>query len=127
MEDWEYVFLEPVPGEDAALDDKESLAKIQAERADIVKRYEELTRAWINDLPEPSAGETPNALEVLSNSRIKAERFKLAGSLRADYWRMDKHIRGRTYYDRAGVIGPGGMIDFYSTKAVEKAVAAATS
>lgn len=126
-EDWEYVFQEPAPGEDTALEDKDTLGKLQGERSEIVRKYEELTRAWINELPEPSAGETPNALEVLSNSKIKAERFELARAFRESYWKMDRYIRGRTYYDRTGVIGPDGRIDFYSTKGVEKTVAAATS
>ncbi|RPB29436.1 CRAL/TRIO domain-containing protein [Terfezia boudieri ATCC MYA-4762] len=129
LEDWEYVFQEPVAGEDAALGDKVPLAKLQAERAETVKRYEDLTRAWINVLPGPSAGETENSLEVLSNSKIKAERLDVAKSLRGGYWKLDKYVRGRTFYDRTGVIGPDGMIDFYSSKGatVGKTVAAATS
>lgn len=123
------MFQEPVSGEDDALEDKGSLAELQVERAETVKRYEDLTRAWINELPEPSAGETHNALEVLSNSKIKVERLDVAKSLREGYWKMDKYIRGRTYYDRTGVIGPGGRIDFYSLKAavVEGAVVVAAS
>lgn len=123
------MFQEPVAGEDATLEDKESLAKLQTERAETVKRYEDLTRAWINELPGPSAGGTQNALEVLSNSKIKAERLDIAKSLREGYWKMDKYVRGRTYYDRTGVIGLDGRIDFYSPKAaaVEKTVAVATS
>ncbi|KAF8424085.1 CRAL-TRIO domain-containing protein [Tirmania nivea] len=125
-ENWEYMFQEPVAGEDVALEDKESLAKLQEERAETVKRYEELTRTWINELPRPSAGETQDALEVLSNSKIKTERLDVAKSLKEGYWKMDKYIRGRTYYDRTGVIGPDGRIDFYGPKA-EQTVAVATS
>lgn len=132
-EDWEYVYQEPAPGEDAALEDKETLSKLETERAEIIKKYEALTRAWINELPEASTGETSSAPEVLSNLKIKEERFEIAKELRDGYWRMDKHIRGRTIYDRTGVIavGASGKVGLYATKApaasVEKVIAAATS
>lgn len=121
-EDWEYVFQEPVPGEDAALEDKQSLAKLQAERAEVIRKYEDLTRAWIHELPEVSTGDTQNATEVSSRSKIMVERLDIAELMRGGYWKMDKHVRGRTYYDRTGVICPDGRIDFYSAKTVEKKV-----
>lgn len=114
-EDWEYVFQEPTPGEDAALEDKQSLVKLQAERAEIFKKYEDLTRVWINEPPEASTGDTQNATEVLSRSKIMVDRFDMAKLMREEYWKMDKHIRGRTFYDRTGVICSDGRIDFYST------------
>ncbi|KAF8475934.1 CRAL-TRIO domain-containing protein [Kalaharituber pfeilii] len=128
-DEWEYVYQEPKPGEDAALGDKDALAKLQAERDELVKKYEALTRSWINELPEASTGETPNALEVLSSSKLKVERSEVAKGLRDSYWKMDKYIRGRTYYDRTGVIGPNGKVEFHPAKeaAVEKVIAAATS
>lgn len=112
-EQWEYNYVDPSPGEDAALEDTATLAKLQAERSQTVKRYEELTRAWINEVGQVSSGETKNALEPLSASRIKEERYMVAKELKDGYWRMDKYCRGRTFYDRTGVINEGGQIRFY--------------
>jgi len=124
IEDWGYAFQEPVPGEDAALEDKQTLAKLQAERAETVQKFEELTRLWIAEIYEAPAADTQ---DVSHSSKVKSERFDVASSLREGYWRMDKYIRGRTYYDRTGVVCPDGRIDFYPSTAPKGAVAAAAS
>jgi len=36
--------------------------------------------------------------------------------LREDYWHLDPYIRARSYYDRVGMINPGGKLQFYTEK-----------
>jgi hypothetical protein len=75
------------------------LAKLEAERRQQVERYEELTREWIKGAAEK-----------------KEERTKVAKELEKGYWGLDKYIRGRGIYDRTGVIGANGEVDFYPNK-----------
>jgi hypothetical protein len=105
-EDWEYAYIEPAEGEDAALADTARLQCLQAERDGVVKQYEELTKAWIVADGEESGDK-------------KGKRNELAKKLESGYWAMDKHLRGRTFYDRTGVLGPDGSVNFYPKKKEE--------
>lgn len=111
LEQWEYKYQEPSPDEDAAMADKETVQKLQAERDQAVRQYEELTKVWLNEASE--GAEAPS-------SATKTQRFEVAKTLRDGYWMMDKYIRGRTFYDRTGVIGPDGSTDFYRGAATKK-------
>jgi len=102
-EDWEYNYIEPVEGEDDLLNDTTRLEKLQAERDDIANKYEDLTKAWINAEGEES-------------DRVKNQRTGLAKKLDVGYWSMDRHLRGRTFYDRTGVLQQDGTLTFYHTK-----------
>ena len=79
----------------------------------MVKKYEALTRSWILEESAGAATVKSIPLDGSSASKLKEERFKLAVQLKDGYWQLDKYIRGRTYYDRTGVIGPNGVITFY--------------
>jgi hypothetical protein len=109
-EDWEYSYIEPAEGEDAALNDTARLQSLQTERDDIVKQYEELTKAWIA------------AAEGQQSADKKNKRNELAKKLESGYWAMDRHLRGRTFYDRTGVLGPDGSVTFYPKKISEPVV-----
>lgn len=102
-EDWDFKYIEPVPGEDEALNDTARLAGLQAERDETVKQYEELTKIWVG-------------AEGQESDSTKAERTKLAKKLETGYWCIDRHLRGRTVYDRTGILGPDGGLDFYPAK-----------
>ncbi|TGO85694.1 hypothetical protein BPOR_0373g00130 [Botrytis porri] len=112
-ENWEYKFVEPVPGENDLMKDTVTRDKLLKERENIVDAYEKATLEWIN-----SEGKTPE---------IKTRRMELATELREDYWKLDPYVRAKSLYDRTGVINPGGKLDFYpkakgempSTPAVE--------
>ncbi|KAI5793871.1 CRAL-TRIO domain-containing protein [Peziza echinospora] len=112
-EDWEYKYTEPSPEEDVSVGDKGAIAKLVAERNEVVKKYEALTRSWILEEPAGVATDKSIPLDGSSALKLKEERFKLASQLKDGYWQLDKYIRGRTYYDRTGVIRPGGVITFY--------------
>jgi hypothetical protein len=103
-EDWAYKYIEPVPGENDALKDTETRDKLLAERQNLVKEYENVTLDWIR-------GKETNP------DAVRATRNELANKLRDDYWRLDPFIRARSYYDRIGMINPGGRIQFYPGKA----------
>ena len=89
-EQWEYKYIEPVPGENDIMQDTATRDKIQEERNEMVERFEEATKRWIAS--EDAAG----------------ERDAVANELNANYWKLDPYIRARTLYDRIGAIGERG-------------------
>ncbi|TGO29628.1 hypothetical protein BPAE_0013g00810 [Botrytis paeoniae] len=110
-ENWEYKFVEPVPGENDLMKDTATRDKLLKERENIVDAYEKATLEWIN-----SEGKTPE---------IKTRRTELAKELREDYWKVDPYVRAKSLYDRTGVINPGGKLDFYPKAKAETAPAPA--
>ncbi|KAK9465807.1 CRAL-TRIO domain-containing protein [Lipomyces arxii] len=86
--DWEYKYVEPVPGEDDLLKDAETREKLLEQRAKIVREYEDATWTWIYS----SADETRQA------------RHAIAKKLRIDYCGLDPYLRARTVYDRTDYI-----------------------
>ncbi|KAH8881433.1 CRAL/TRIO domain-containing protein [Thozetella sp. PMI_491] len=100
-EDWEYKYVEPVPGENDKMKDTQTRDRLLAGRDLLVKEYEQVTIEWIRN-PE---GEKTDA--------IKAKRNALVARLREDYFALDPYVRARSLYDRIGVLLPGGQIDFY--------------
>lgn len=113
-EDWEYRFVEPVPGENAAMADTVTRDRLLAAHAALVKEFEASTARWI---AKPDDAEA------------KARRAALTDSIREAYWTMDPYLRARSVYDRTGVLLPGGKINFYPAKeqVSDKAVGELTS
>jgi hypothetical protein len=101
-EDWTYQYIEPVPGENETMKDTATRDKLLLAREEIVKEYEKATLDWIHS--------TGDAQEV------KKSRNEIAGRLKVDYWGLDPYIRAKSYYDRVGMINPGGRVQFYPTK-----------
>ncbi|KAL6851992.1 hypothetical protein J3F83DRAFT_765013 [Trichoderma novae-zelandiae] len=89
-EDWEYQYVEPVPGENDLMKDTETREKLLAERQKLVDEYEEATVQWIHK-PEISKDILP-------------KRNNLATQLKEDYWRLDPYLRARSLYDRQGIL-----------------------
>lgn len=106
-EDWEYSYIEPAPSEDEPLKDTARLDSLKPEREAIVKQYEQLTQEWI-----------AAALGSEASTEKRAKRSELAEKLALGYWEMDKHLRGRTIYDRTGILAPDGSVTFYPEKSV---------
>ncbi len=71
--------------------------KLLAARELLYKEYEDATLQWMQN----HEGEQGQA--------IKVRRNEIAGRLREDYWKVDPYIRARSLYDRARVLGPGGV------------------
>jgi hypothetical protein len=101
-EDWTYTYPEPAPGENAAMADAARRAELQTDRAATVRAYEAATRDWIQAGPAGA-----------DKAAAVARRAELAERLRAGYWVLDPYVRARTMYDRTGVIGANGRIEFY--------------
>ncbi|EMC99625.1 hypothetical protein BAUCODRAFT_62758 [Baudoinia panamericana UAMH 10762] len=99
-EEWRYEYVEPKEGENRQMDDAEARGKLVQERMGMVRGYEADTLAWVEG--KGSAGE---------------ERRALAGRLAENYWRLDPFVRARSLYDRVGVIGEGGRLEFYPSHA----------
>jgi len=87
--------------------------KLLAERANLVKEHEKITLEWIAEKGGEGDGEG-----------LKKKRHELAAQLREGYWELDPYIRARSWYDRTGMIKPGGKMDFYPEKKEKVDVAA---
>lgn len=101
VENWDYKYIEPVPGENDALKDEAARLALEQQRNGEVQEYQKKTFEWINKGTGSEA------------DKIKEERHELAKKLNDNYWKLDKHIRARTIYDRTGMISPDGKINFY--------------
>jgi hypothetical protein len=101
-EDWEYEYIEPIPGENEKFKDEAPRIKLEEERKADVLEYEKKTFDWIAGRADADS--------------VKKERDMLAQKLRDNYWHLDPYIRARTIYDRTGMIQKGGKINFYPEK-----------
>ena len=97
-EDFEYKYVEPVPGENDLMKDTATRDKIQEERNRMVERFEQLTKRWV------------------TGNDVSAERDDVAKELNANYWKLDPYIRARTLYDRIGAIGERGGFVYSKTE-----------
>lgn len=100
-EDWEYKYVEPAADENAAMEDTAAKDKIMSERVSLAKEFEEATKAWLRE-GESDAGK-----------QARGKRDTIADQMRENYWKLDPYIRARSLYDRQGVIGAGGAINYY--------------
>lgn len=115
-ENWVYKYPEPVPGENDTMKDEATRSAIEANRTQIVSRYESTVLEWIK------AGSNSSNIE-----ERRRERDTVAEDLRQNYWKLDPYVRARTLYDRMGMINPGGQLAFYpKATATAAAPAAAT-
>lgn len=101
-EDWDYRYIEPVEGENAAMNDVESRQRLEGERSTDVLEFQKKTFAWIASASNDTAA-----------AQLTTERDLLAAKLNRNYWSLDPFIRARSLYDRQGMIGRGGVVDFY--------------
>ncbi len=113
-EAWKYEYVEPVAGENDRMLDVQQHALLLAERDALVARYEDAVREWIADRAESKGLE-----------ERRRQRDEAAEALRAHYWRLDPFVRARTLYDRMGIIGEGGKMEFYPERAQPQPVTAA--
>ncbi|OAR05976.1 hypothetical protein LLEC1_01308, partial [Akanthomyces lecanii] len=107
-EDWKYKYIEPAENENAAMQDIATRDKILGERSALVKEFEEATKSWLREGDKESGQEA------------RQSRDSIATQLKDNYWKLDPYIRARSLYDRQGVIGTNGAINFYpNTTAAE--------
>ncbi|UNI21435.1 phosphatidylinositol transfer protein csr1 [Purpureocillium takamizusanense] len=108
-EDWDYTYLEPVPGENDLMKDTETRDRILKERKELASQFEVATQKWIK-------------AEGTQAEELKDERNRLAAELRANYWRLDPYVRARCVLDRQGVIQGGKPVVWYPDVREETAV-----
>ena len=97
---WTFSYPEPQPGENDRMKDDVSRCRLLENRAKVILDFESATQKWIQ-----------SALQA--DTEVKQKRDLLAEQLRKGYWQLDPYIRARTWYDRTGIIKPGGTIDYY--------------
>lgn len=100
-EDWEFKYEEPVPGENDKMKDTRTRDQLLAARDVLYGKFEQETMNWIRS---PSSDE---------GKKAKAARDRIAEKLHAGYWELDPYVRSRSYYDRTGVLQPGGIVNWY--------------
>ena len=101
-EDWTYTYVEPTEDENALMRDTATRDQMLAERAKLYREYEQATLEWLR-IAEEGGDQT----------EIKKKRDEIAEKLRVDYWKIDPYLRARSYYDRIGVLQPGGRLNWY--------------
>lgn len=101
-EDWEYKYIEPIAEEDSAMNDASAKKELEGDRQQYIAQYESKTFDWIH------------------GTDTKSERDTLAQGLRDNYWKLDPIIRARSLYDRTGMLGRDGKINYYPSQTLKK-------
>jgi CRAL/TRIO domain len=134
-EDWTYRFVEPTADETHAEAIRRRAADpaatqrrrdLEDQRTAHVAAFQDATFAWLvvaqggrghdeQHITNASvtANDEPDTKSTTRLADLAAQRDRLATALTADYWALDPYVRARSLYDRLGVIGPGGVVDFY--------------
>ena len=94
-EAYDYKYIEVQDGENKAMEDSAGREKLESERKDVLTAYERDTVAWAQSKGD---GKT---------------RLSMRDQLRDNYWKLDPYVRARSHYDREGMLGPGGKLNFY--------------
>ncbi|KAH6668580.1 phosphatidylinositol transfer protein CSR1 [Plectosphaerella plurivora] len=107
QEDWEYKYIEPVPGENDKMKDTATRDKVIEQHNKNIAEYDAATRRWI----------AAKGSETEEGKGVKAERAQIMQKLKESYWETDPYTRARSILDREGVIKGAGKVDFYPAKA----------
>ncbi|KAF2201875.1 hypothetical protein GQ43DRAFT_17631 [Delitschia confertaspora ATCC 74209] len=110
-EDWTYAYVEPNLSENSLLNDHTARDSILAKHSELVRKYESTLLDWIH------SGEQGD--NTKSADERREARNAIAEELRKNYWQSDPYLRARSYYDRTGVLGEAGQLDFYPKKKKE--------
>jgi len=98
----DYTYVEPRPNENDTMNDEAARRELREARNQDVKEYEQKTFEWIH------------------GQNTKAQRDHLAQQLKNNYWKLDPYVRARSVYDRTGVIGRDGRLNFYPNRAAQQ-------
>jgi len=114
-EDWQYHYVEPVPGENEKMKDAATRDKLQATRDALIEEYTRNTLEWIK-----------TGSDQATVPALKKQREELAAKLTSSYWDLDPYIRARSLFDRIGVI-QGEKVDHYAARSLTAIVKAPTA
>ncbi|KAL1885840.1 phosphatidylinositol transfer protein csr1 [Paecilomyces lecythidis] len=115
---WEYKYLEVQPGENERMKDNAKRDEVLAKASTHHQELQDATKEWIV---------AANKGDQEAVKTWKAKREEIIEKVKEVYWELDPYIRARSYYDRAGVILPGGEIDFYPERKGKDAAAKETA
>ncbi|OCL05333.1 CRAL/TRIO domain-containing protein [Glonium stellatum] len=110
-ENWVYNYIEPNPSENAAHADIAARGRLLASRSELVRKYEGTVLGWIHAAEELKEKESEKVIE-----EAREARNAIAEELKRNYWEADPYLRARTFYDRTGVLGKDGRLQFYPEK-----------
>lgn len=105
--DWQYKYTEPAQGENAAMEDAATRQKLESERAELSKEYENVVQDWVGRRPQTSSSESG---EVVDPAALRKRRDDVAAKLRRNYWQLDPYVRARSIYDRTGELQAEGAM-----------------
>ncbi|KAF2400121.1 CRAL/TRIO domain-containing protein [Trichodelitschia bisporula] len=107
---WSYNYSEPPPEENDIMDDHPTRDRLNAERLDLAKKYEDVILEWASS-ESAGAVEGGSGGKVAEGGEFRKKRDEVAGLLRQNYWRLDPYIRARSVYDRTGELKSGAEVD----------------
>ncbi|KAI1810825.1 CRAL/TRIO domain-containing protein [Poronia punctata] len=90
---WEYEYIEPVPGENARLEEAEKREEIDKQRDVVIRDFERETVEWATK----GLGDT-------KEDEKADKRNDLAEQVTDSYWKLDPYIRSTTYFHRLGLM-----------------------
>lgn len=99
-EDWEYSYVEPGKDENMRMLDGQvngERERIEKERTSLFEEFDKETARWTRR----EGGE-----------ECVKRREDLIQELGVNYWKLDPFVRARSLYDRIGLIGKDGKVDF---------------
>jgi len=108
-ENFDYQYVEPLPSENDSLKAEGPRQELAEIRKKEVSEYEQKTFDWIH------------------GQDTRGQRDELAQKLRENYWKLDPLIRARSLYDRTGMIGKDGKLNFYPSLAEQQGVLSAAN
>jgi hypothetical protein len=111
--DWSYRYIEPREDENAKMKDTATKEKLERERAELSKDYENAILEWIAASPSPpttSGGSQPALTPASEADALRQKRDEIATKLKKNYWQLDPYIRARSLYDRNGELKGDGVI-----------------
>jgi hypothetical protein len=96
--EFEYKYVEPAADENKCMADTATRDRLQSQRSETVKQFEQKTLEWIH------AHEKSSTASQEEKDRIARERHEIAHALRENYWQLDPYVRSRSLYDRTGLL-----------------------
>lgn len=99
--DWEWDYIEPDPHENDLMKDTETVKAMQAEYDDLARQFEKATQDWV------AAGDT--------DDQAPDETFRrevIAKQLRLTALRMNRYVRAKNVYQRAGILKDDGSFEW---------------
>lgn len=90
--DYEYKYIEPVPGENSKLKDEATRSKLTARQEALRQEFVDSTIEWIK------------SKDKATNDKLRTARIDIASRIYDLYWESDEYFRTRSMVDRVGMM-----------------------